>query len=148
MVYMKGTIPMTITMTRYGFCTLVPWTPEETIERVTEALKDEGFGILTTIDVQQTLKEKLDVDTEPYMILGACNPQLAHQALEREPDIGMLLPCNVIVAEADGETRIGIMDPEAALNLADNPAIAPIAAEARQRLRSALERLDNESRSS
>lgn len=106
------------------------------------------LGDLTTIDVQQTLKEKLGADTEPYVILGACNPQLAHQALEREPDIGMLLPCNVIVYRADDETMIGIMDPEAALNLTQNPAIAPIAEEAKQRLEKALERLDHEARAS
>lgn len=78
--------------TRYGFGTETSWPQSEAIERVTAALKDEGFGVLTTIDVQQTLREKLDIDSDPYVILGTCNPHLAHQALQAEPEIGMLLP--------------------------------------------------------
>ena len=121
---------------------------EETIVKTTEELKKEGFGVLTEIDVTKTLKKKLDVDFDNYTILGACNPPFAHQALQEEPEIGMLLPCNVIVYRADGATRVGVMDPEAALNLTGIPAIAPIAVEAKQRLQNAIERLSHESCSS
>lgn len=132
---------MAITSTSYGFGTRVPWTQDEAIERVTTALKEEGFGILTTIDVQQTLKEKLGLDTNPYVILGACNPQLANRALEAEPEIGLLLPCNVIVYQVDDGTTVAVMDPAAALQLAGNPTIEPIALEAKTRLERALQRL-------
>ena len=137
---------MAITTTSYGFGTQVPWTQSEAIERVTAALKEEGFGILTTIDVEQTLKEKLGVETEPYVILGACNPQLAHRALQAEPQIGLLLPCNVIVYQAHGHTTIAVMDPEAALNLADNTAVQPLAEEAKTRLERMLLRLTRDMR--
>jgi uncharacterized protein (DUF302 family) len=130
------------TSSSYGLGVRVPWPQEEAIERVTEALKEEGFGILTTIDVQRTLKEKLQLDSRPYIILGACNPHLARRALEAEPEIGLLLPCNVVVYEADGETAIAAMDPAAALALAGNPALEPIALEARARLERALGRLN------
>lgn len=120
--------------TRYGMGTEVSMGFDEAVEKVTAALKDEGFGVLTTIDVQKTLKEKIDVDRSPYVILGACAPQFAHQALELEPEIGLLLPCNVIVYEEDGATKVSAMDPEAALSLAENPDIAPVAREVRQRI--------------
>jgi uncharacterized protein (DUF302 family) len=107
---------------------------EEAVERVTAAFKSEGFGVLTTIDVKQTLKEKLDVDRPRYVILGACNPHFAHQALEAEPDIGLLLPCNVVVYEHAGGTRVAAMDPEAALRLSGNPDVEPMAREVRQRI--------------
>ena len=124
---------MSTRTTSYGFTTPVPWPQAEAVERVTAALKEEGFGILTTIDVQRTLREKLQVDSRPYAILGACNPQLAHRALQAEPEIGLLLPCNVVVYEADEGTIVAAMDPGAALSLAGNPALEPIAQEARRR---------------
>jgi len=107
---------------------------DQTVERVREELKSEGFGILCEIDVQATLKEKLGVDGEPYTILGACNPLLAHQALETEPDLGVLLPCNVIVYRRDGDTHISAIDAERMLSTVDNEQLAPIAADVKRRL--------------
>jgi uncharacterized protein (DUF302 family) len=135
---------MSIRSTSYGFATTVPWPQAEAIERTSAALKDEGFGILTTVDIQSALKEKLRVDLRPYVILGACNPPLAHRALEAEPEIGLLLPCNVAVYQSDGGTVVAAMDPEAALTLAGNPALKPIAREAGERLRRAMQRLSAE----
>lgn len=133
-----------ITVTRYGFGTTVRWPFEETIGRVTAALKDEGFGVLTTIDVQATLKEKLGVDTPDYVILGACNPRLAHTALEREQEIGLLLPCNVIVYDHYGETHVSALDPEAAMQLTNNEDVIPIAKDAKQRLERVIARLSSD----
>jgi uncharacterized protein (DUF302 family) len=104
------------------------------VSRVTEALAKEGFGVLTEIDVAATLKKKLGLDMPPYRILGACNPQFAHQAIELEPQIGALLPCNVVVREDKGKVRIDIMDPQAVLQLVERPEIEGIAAEVRKRL--------------
>jgi uncharacterized protein (DUF302 family) len=132
---------MSMTKTSYGFGVQVPWGQDETIGRVTAALKTEGFGVLSTIDVQATLKEKIDVDREPYVILGACNPNFANQALEAEPEIGLLLPCNVIVYQEDGRTRVAIMDPVAALGLTGRDDIAPIATEVKSRLERVLDTL-------
>ena len=115
-----------------------------TVERVTEALKTEGFGVLTTIDVAATLKAKLGIEGKPYVILGACNPQLAHQALETDPDIGALLPCNVVVREeADGTASVVFMDPEAVLGLVENPQIAPLAGEVREKLQRVADALQD-----
>lgn len=113
----------------------------DVVERVTAALKDEGFGILTTIDVQATLKAKLDQDVAPYVILGACNPQLASRGLELEPDLGVLLPCNVVVREAAGGVVVAAMEPLAALALAGNEALTPLATEARERIERAVRSL-------
>ena len=119
----------------YSIRTTVKGSYEETIPRVTDALKQEGFGILTQIDVKETLKKKLDVDFPKYIILGACNPPLAHKALSAETEIGLLLPCNVIVYEGtDGQTVVAAQDPDAALGIVGNPAIEPIARDARERL--------------
>ena len=107
---------------------------EQAIAKVTAALKEQGFGVLTSIDVRATLKQKLGVDFRPYTILGACNPPLAHKALSADLDIGLLLPCNVIVYAVEDGTVISIADPLAMLKLADNPALNEMAQEARARL--------------
>jgi len=112
--------------------TTVPF--DEAVQRVREELKSEGFGVLCEIDVQATLKEKLGVEGEPYTILGACNPPLAHQALEAEPELGALLPCNVIVYKRDGDTHIAAIDAERMLSIVGNEQLAPIAADVKRRL--------------
>ncbi len=105
------------------------------LERVTAALKAEGFGVLTEIDVQATLKKKLDVDFRPYKILGACNPPLAYRALSIAPEVGLLLPCNVTVAQADdGTIDVALVDPLSMLGVLPNPGLQPVADEARARL--------------
>jgi uncharacterized protein (DUF302 family) len=127
----------------YGFGTTLEVPYADAVERTRAALKEQGFGVLTEIDVKQTMKTKLDVDVRPYVILGACNPPLAHRALSADPGIGLLLPCNVIVYEnGDGMSTVEAMDPEAALGLVgENPTIAEVAREARARLRQALDSL-------
>ena len=132
---------MTTTGPTYGFGTTLAVPLDQAIARVTGALKEEGFGVLTSIDVQQTLKQKLGVDFEPYVILGACNPALAHRALTEVHDIGLLLPCNVIVHAHGDETRVEIADPIAMLGLVQNPALIEVAQEARRRLERAVARL-------
>jgi uncharacterized protein (DUF302 family) len=112
----------------------------QAVERVREELKADGFGVLCEIDVQATMKEKLGFDGEPYLILGACNPPLAHQALQAEPELGVLLPCNVVVYELGGETHISAVDAERMLSIVGNDEIAPVAAEVRRRLAAVVER--------
>lgn len=116
---------------------------DDTIGRVKDALKDQGFGVLTEIDVRQTLKDKLDVDIEPQIILGACNPQLAHRALEIDPRVAALLPCNVVVRTEAGRTVVEALDPKLIAEVPGNPALAPIAEEAGQRIQATLDALGN-----
>ncbi len=126
--------------TRYGFSVQVPLPYEDAVVRTREELGKEGFGVLTEIDVKATLKKKLDVDFRPYVILGACNPPFAYRALQAERDIGLLLPCNVIVyaGEEPGTSVVAAMDPEAALQLAEASGIEEVAAEVKARLERAL----------
>ena len=112
----------------------------EAAERVRDELRSEGFGILCEIDVQATLAEKLGVEGEPYLVLGACNPPFAHQALEAEPDLGTLLPCNVAVYRRNGETRVSAIDAERMLSIVGNADLAPVAAEVRRKLAAVVER--------
>lgn len=120
----------------YGFGTTLDVPFEEAVARTTEALKAEGFGILTTIDVRQTMQEKLGIDFEPYVILGACNPHLAHRGLQAEHELGLLLPCNVIVHEHDGASIVSIVDPAQMLGVArGNAELRAVAEEAGARLR-------------
>ncbi|WP_455380487.1 DUF302 domain-containing protein [Acidihalobacter prosperus] len=128
----------------YGFSTTLNADFDQVITRVTEALKTQGFGVLSDIDVSGTLKAKIGVDKKPYRILGACNPQLANQALDTDPDIGLLLPCNVIVRdEGEGKVTVGFMDPKAVLGLVDQDRIGDLAAEVRSRLESVRDVLSN-----
>ena len=115
---------------------------DEAVTKVEEALKEQGFGVLTEINAQKVLKEKLGLERRPYKILGACNPNFAHRALDMEPEIGVLLPCNVLVYEKEnGDVMVSAMDPEAALSLVGNPDIEEIAKEVRNRIEAALEEL-------
>lgn len=121
--------------TQYGFGKTVSYAFDDAIRRVTQALQAEGFGILSDIDVAATLKKKLEVEMPPYRILGACNPPLAHRAIQAEPSIGLLLPCNVLVRQdAQGKVQVEFMDTDAVLKLVDKPEIAALATEVRQRL--------------
>jgi uncharacterized protein (DUF302 family) len=112
----------------------------DAVERVRAELKEDGFGVLCEIDVQATLRERLGVEQEPYTILGACNPPLAHQALSVEPELGTLLPCNVVVFEREGQTHISAIDAERMLSIVGNSDLAPIAAKVRDRLAAVVER--------
>lgn len=125
----------------YEFIVDTPLGFQEAEQRTRDLLKEEGFGVLTEIDVRSTLKEKLGEDFRPYKILGACNPQLAHRALQAEPGIGLMLPCNVVIEEATSGTRVRFMEPVAALGVVANSDVEPIAAEASARLHRVAARL-------
>jgi uncharacterized protein (DUF302 family) len=124
---------------KYGFGKTVAMPFADAVESVTRALQGEGFGVLTDIDVAATMKKKLDLDMPPYRILGACNPSLAHRAIEAEPSIGLLLPCNVVVRQdGSGDVHVEFMDPNAVLDLVGKPGIFQLAGEVRQKLEKAL----------
>ena len=126
----------------YGFTTkLVGWTLPDARARVERALKEQGFGVLTEIDVQATFKKKLDAEFRPYVILGACNPQLAHRALSGDLGVGLLLPCNVVLWGEDDGTVVSIADPKSMFQIVNDPRLQPIADEAERRLKSAFETL-------
>lgn len=126
----------------YGFFKTLPEISVDDAEKmVSEALKREGFGVLTRIDVKGTLKEKLDVDHKQYVIIGACNPQLAHRALDADDTIGLFLPCNVVVAENDQGAEVAILRPEVMFAAINKPELEPVAAEAESRLRRVFESL-------
>jgi uncharacterized protein (DUF302 family) len=123
---------------RYGISRVVDLSYDKAVEKVTEELKKEGFGVLTTIDVRETLKKKLDVDFGKYVILGACNPPFAYKSLQAEIEIGLLLPCNVIVYEKDGRTHIAAFDPMIMTAILENDAMIPVAKEVKERLERAV----------
>ena len=125
--------------TGYTLSTTTPLPFAEAVERVRDELAKEGFGVLCEIDVQATLKQKLDVDGEPYLILGACNPALAHLALTAEPDLGTLLPCNVVVYVREGQTHISAIDAERMLSIVGNSELSPVAAEVRAKFATVVE---------
>jgi len=128
--------------TQYGFRKTVKLSYEEAIEKVTQALKEEGFGILTQIDVKDTLKKKLNVDFRKYIILGACNPPFAYQSLQAETEIGLLLPCNVIVYEDNsGNAVVSAIDPESAMSMIDNTKLKEIAAQVGNKLKKVIDGL-------
>lgn len=141
-------IPMIAQTTRYGISTTVPLDYEHAVTRTKEALAAEGFGVLSEIDVAATMKKKLDVEFRPYVILGACNPPLAHRALSAERDIGLLLPCNVIVYADDvpGRSVVAAMDPVEALKLTGNDEIRPLAEDVKGRLTRVLEAIERTAR--
>lgn len=124
---------------KYGFSKTTDYSFEEAIQKVTDELKKEGFGVLTTIDVKETLKNKLNVDFKKYTILGACNPPLAHQALQAEEELGLLLPCNVIVYEKDGKSVVSFFDPMVMSSIIDNPNMKPVAEEVKKKLERVLD---------
>ena len=123
----------------YGIGKLVERPFDETVARVRNALREQGFGVMCEIDVQATMKEKLGVEGDKYVILGACNPPLAHRALTAEREIGLLLPCNVIVYEAQGGTKVSAIDAELMLGFVGNPGLSDVAVEVGERLRSVIE---------
>ena len=125
----------------YGYKRQLNTSYEETLSRAREELQKEGFGVLTEIDVKATLKKKLDVDFDKYIILGTCNPPFAYQALQTERDIGLLLPCNVIIYESDGKTNVSAIVPTVAMNMVENPSLKNIAIEVEKKLKRVIDRI-------
>ena len=123
----------------YGFSKKIDLPYEKVLEKVTDELKKEGFGVLTSIDVKETLKKKIDVDFKKYMILGACNPPLAHKALQSEEELGLLLPCNVIVYENNGGTTVSFFDPMVMTKLIDNDKLKTVADEVQKKMKKVFE---------
>lgn len=130
--------------TPYGFGKEISLPYDQAVERTKAALKEQGFGVLTEIDVRKTMKDKLDADFRRYVILGACNPPLAHQAFQSEINIGLLLPCNVVVYEEGNGSVVAMMDPEPALGLVGREDLRPLAMEVKQRLQRALDQISAE----
>ncbi|MGZ5431731.1 MAG: DUF302 domain-containing protein [Thermoanaerobaculia bacterium] len=123
----------------YGIRKMVPLSYDEAVAKTKSALQEQGFGVLSEIDMKQKLKEKLDVDTKRYVILGACNPPLAWKAMQAEPEIGLLLPCNVIVYETEGGSVVSAVDPDSMLSVVgENATVAEVARDAKQRLERAI----------
>lgn len=131
---------MSGTVRGYTLSTTTSLSFDQAVARVRDELTAEGFGVLCEIDVRATLEQKLGVDREPYVILGACNPPLAHAALEAEPELGTLLPCNVVIYEQQGETHIAAVDAERMLSIVGNEDLAPTAGEVRRRLSAVVDR--------
>ena len=131
---------MHVLATGYTLSATTPLPFDQAVERVRDELKADGFGVLCEIDVQATMKEKLGVEGEPYLILGACNPPLAHQALQAEPELGVLLPCNVVVYERNGSTHVSAVDAERMLSIVGNDQLSEIAADVKRRLAAVVER--------
>lgn len=125
----------------YYFCKTLDLPFAQALDKATAALKERGFGVLTRIDVQSTLKEKLGADFHPYVILGACNPKMAHQALQAEDKIGTMLPCNVIVQSVDGKTEVAAVDPVASMQAVENERLASIATQVREELKAVVQSL-------
>ncbi len=125
----------------YYFAKTVDTSFQQTVETAVAALKDHGFGVLTRIDVQGTLKEKIGADFRPYVILGACNPRMAHQALQAEDKIGTMLPCNVIIQETGGKTEVAAVDPVASMQAIENDRLAAVASKVREELKSVIQSL-------
>ena len=128
------------TTTSYTLSATTPAPFAEAVEHVREELKHEGFGVLCEIDVQATLREKIGAEIEPYLVLGACNPPLAHRSLTAEPELGVLLPCNVVVYEREGATHIAAIDAERMLSIVGNDELQPIAEQVREKLAAVVER--------
>ncbi len=131
------------TLTKFTFGTRLTGSVADVRPRVEAALKAEGFGVLTEIDVEATMKARLGIDQPAYLILGACNPPLAHRALEADPSVGALLPCNVVLRSDGADTIVEAMDPQAALGIVETPAIEPVAREARERLERVIQSLES-----
>lgn len=129
----------TITRQKYGFSKVVPLGYDRAVERVKEELRKEGFGVLAEIDIRKAMKEKLNAEYPGYIILGACNPHLAHRALQAEPRLGLLLPCNVTVREVGGGTEVAVVDADAMLSVVDNKDLRPVARDAAQKLQRVIE---------
>ncbi|MHB0968849.1 MAG: DUF302 domain-containing protein [Thermoanaerobaculia bacterium] len=134
-------MPPTVTEMKYGISRTLDISYEDAVAKTKAALKEQGFGVLSEIDIRAAMKEKLDIDVPKHIILGACNPPLAHQALTAEPSISLLLPCNVTVRDVGGKTEVAMIDANQMMGFVGNPALEPVAKQANEKLREALEAL-------